>query len=302
MKLFKTILLPTDFSACSRFATGNALAFAKTCEADLHILHASLLYENDPNHPDKQLSKEHEQWELLEKPEPYVNRRLENVLENHDISDVKVVPQQIRGFSESAAILSFIKDHPIDLIIMGTHGRRGFKRWLLGSVAEEIVRMAPCPVITLKEQWTGNLGKMKKILAPIDFSESSRPALRRARKLAAGFGASLQLLHVIQEPFLVDLYSGAPLSQSATAETESKCRQIMTSMLEEDGPEVQAEVVVASGHPAREIIRFSEENKTDMIFMAHHGHSNLPDRIFGSVTEHTVRAANCPVFTVDTYK
>ena len=302
MKLFKTILLPTDFSACARYAAGNALAFSKTCEADLHILHASLLYENDPNHPDKQLSKEKEQWELLEKPEPYVNRRLEGVLEHYDASDVNVVPQQIRGFSESASILSFIKDNPIDLIIMGTHGRRGFKRWLLGSVAEEIVRMAPCPVITLKEKWNGCLGNLQKILVPIDFSESSRPALRMARKLAAGFGAGIQLLHVIQEPFLVDLYSGAPLSKTATAETESKCRQIMMSMLDEDGPDVPAEVIVTTGHPAREILRFSEENKSDMILMAHHGHSNLPDRIFGSVTEHTVRAATCPVFTVDTYK
>ena len=48
----KNVLLPTDFSACARYAAGNALAFSKTCEADLHILHASLLYENDPNHPD----------------------------------------------------------------------------------------------------------------------------------------------------------------------------------------------------------------------------------------------------------
>ncbi len=293
MKPIKNILFPTDFSPCARFAAGNALAFARKFDADLFLLHASLLYENDPQKFDKL------QQEPLEiKPEPYVNRRMDDVLDVYNADNEKVHRVQIRGITEVASILEYARENPVDLIAMGSHGRRGFKRWLLGSVAEEMVRMAPCPVITLKEHWNGNLGNLRKILCPIDFSDASRKALHHARKMAAHFNAGIYMLHVIQEPFLQDLYgSSLPNAADFQEETEQRAREIMRSMAAEEKDGLDIEVVVANGHPAREIIQFADTNGVDLIFMAHTGHTKLPDRILGSVTEHVVRAGHCPVYT-----
>jgi len=293
MEPIKNILFPTDFSPCARFAAGNALAFARKYDADLFLLHASLLYENDPQKTDK---LQDEQLEIT--PEPYVNRRMDDVLDVYNANTDNVHRVQIRGITEVASILEYAHNNPINLIIMGTHGRRGFKRWLLGSVAEEMVRMAPCPVITLKEHWNGNLGNLRKILVPIDFSETSRKALHYAQQLAARFNATLYLLHVIQEPFLQDLYGTTlPNTNDFQDETEQRAREIMKSMVQETEEDREVEMVVASGHPAREIIQFADTNGIDLIFMAHTGHTRLPDRILGSVTEHVVRTAHCPVFT-----
>ncbi len=295
MREINHILFPTDFSACARSAIRYALALARKYGAELHLLHVSLAYDHDTDHPDRPVP---DTLEILEKPEPYVHRRMMDALGRLKEQEVPVHQVQVHGLTEVSCILAYLKEQVIDTIVMGTHGRRGFKRWLLGSVAEEVIRLAPCPVLTLKEDWGGSLDGLKKILIPLDFSGSSRIALREGCWMAEQFGASLQVLHVIPEPFLQDLY-GTPSNRNQQEETRDRARNIMKSMLEEDGATVPADIFVAAGHPAQEILVFAESGGTDLIFMAHRGHAQVPDRILGSVTEHVVRAAHCPVFTAD---
>ena len=299
MKAVKKILFPTDFSPCARFAAGNALSLAKKLNADLYILHASLMFESDPNNPDKQLETGELKNEIMTDPEPYVSRRIDDLLKTYDV-EARTHKVQVRGFTEVSAIMEWAKENEPDLIVMGTHGRRGFKRWLLGSVAEEIIRAATCPVITIKEHWVGDMSQVNTILAPLDFSEASRPAVRQALAMAKIFSARVHLLHVIQEPFLQDVYGSAyPGANEYRAETETRARAIMNAMLDEENAKVEANVVVTTGHPAKEIVRYADESNADLVLMAHKGHSSLPDRILGSVTEHVSRAAHAPVYTTD---
>jgi len=303
MKSIKKMVVPTDFSPCANNAAVQAIAFAEKCGAAIDLVHVTLLYEYDPNNPNRvfpDVDKAKAKKEILAKPEAHVGERMDSALEAHAESGVTINKVQVRGITEASAMLDYLKEHPADLVVMGTHGRRGFKRWLLGSVAEELIRFAPCPVVTIKENWSGNLADMKTILVPIDFSLASKSALLRAHYLADLFGASLHLLHVIQQPAYPDIYGDAE-SQTELfyKDAEAKARRIMESLLRENQATAPAEVHVRRGHPSKEILSFTEEKGVDMIVIAHLGLSRMPERIMGSVAEHVTRAAACPVFTAD---
>ncbi len=81
----------------------------------------------------------------------------------------------MRGFSTAPAILEYAKHNDIDLIVMGTHGRRGLGHLFLGSVAEEVVRLSSVPVLTVRERETPKpFEKMRRLLVPLDFSQHAR--------------------------------------------------------------------------------------------------------------------------------
>jgi nucleotide-binding universal stress UspA family protein len=279
----KNILVPTDFSPCSQTAFLGACALADTFGAAVTLLHATGMYEHEPNGEGASNGLD-----------PYVNRRMTEMINTRrGIGKV-----QVRGISHSTAIIDYAAEHKVDWIVMGTHGRKGFKRWVMGSAAEEIVRFAPCPVWTLKVN--SSLDEIKKILVPVDFSSASRSAMRYAIALADKFGADLQLFHVVQEPYFRDLYGvGAEKSQTYLEDTEARARQILNNLLDEEHCAVKAEVVVVTGHPAQAIIRYAADSGSSLVVMGHKGQSHLPERILGSITEYVVRAAPLPVLTQD---
>lgn len=296
MNRFGKILVPIDFSPCSNKALGQALALAEKVKAQLLVLHVSLIYEEE-KYMEEQPMDEHR--EVLTEPKPEIEARMREVIAAHGARDVKPVLVQIRDITAADAITACAEERQVDLIVVGTHGRRGFKRWLLGSVAEELVHRAPCPVMTLKEKWQGrDLDQMRNILVPIDFSLASRSAIRRARELAALLDAGLQVMHVIQPPPYPDIYTFSS-TEDFYAEARLQSDKVMHDLLAEPGPEVRAVTHVTLGHPAREILLFAENNDSDLIMMAHLGISRVANRPLGSVTEHVVRRAECPVLTAD---
>jgi nucleotide-binding universal stress UspA family protein len=289
MHRFDNVLFPTDFSHCANHTAGNALAFAARCRSELTMLHASLLYENHPQQG---------RFETVE-PEPDIRKQMSAHIDAHGSHGLNVKQVEVRGLTAAQCIVEYAERDKSDLIIIGTHGRTGFKRWLLGSVAEEVVRTAPCPVLSLKESWEDHsLADIRNILVPIDFSLASRTALHKARQMASLFGARLWLLHVIQPPPYPDVYTFSSVDDFY-GEATMKSVEVMESLLAEEGPEVKATIHVETGHPAQQILQFIETHTTDLILMAHLGISRLPGRVLGSVTEHVVRAAKCPVLTAD---
>src|SRR5690606_34769986 len=114
--------------------------------------------------------------------------------------DVVVKRAVVRDVAAAPAILQYARDQEMDLVVMGTHGRRGLRRLFLGSVAEEVVRLSVCPVLTVHAGPIRSEALFGDILVPIDFSPHSKAALRAAASLAPELGASLDLLHVVEEP------------------------------------------------------------------------------------------------------
>jgi len=293
MNTIHTILFPTDFSETSRTAAVNAVALARLCEARLIVVHAGLLFEDDPYG-----REEGEAFTILDQPDSATLEAMNAQLGAIDTNGVTLEKVQIRGLTAGRTILEYARDLEPDLIVMGTHGRRGFKRWLMGSVAEEIVRFAPCPVLTIKDSWTGSLASVRRVLVPLDFSLASRPALRTAVMFARLFDAELEVLHVIQPPPYPEVYAWST-SDEFYEDAAQKSRQLIGRLLAECAPAVPTVTHTITGYPMHEIVQTARDRNADLVLMAHLGLTRMAGRPLGSVTEHVVRSAPCPVLTAE---
>ena len=143
--------------------------------------------------------------------------------------------------------------------------------------------------------------KLKKILFPTDFSESSLEALRYALSFAKEYGARLVVMHVINEKVFAE---GAALPRvisieelAEEMEAEAK-KQLKTLIPSEDGEGIERENVILRGNPFLEIIRYAKEEDIALIIAGTHGRSGFEHIIFGSTAEKVVRKAPCPVLSV----
>jgi nucleotide-binding universal stress UspA family protein len=140
---------------------------------------------------------------------------------------------------------------------------------------------------------------LKKILVPTDFSECSEAAVRYGRALAAAFGASLHLLHVVQDPYTQPWAAEAfpaPLGD-LLEQWQTQARARLAELVPE--PERAATMVaVQVGSPFFEVVRYAEEQGIDLIVIGTHGRGPLGHVLLGSVAERVVRKAPCPVLTV----
>ena len=142
---------------------------------------------------------------------------------------------------------------------------------------------------------------LKIVLVPVDFSETSDVALRYGKALATAFGASLQVIHVVQEPYAqpwaVEAYgfSLATLQEDWMKEAAAKLDEAVTA---EERVALKATTSTVLGHPVAEILRHAAEQNVDLIVMGTHGRGALGHMVMGSVAERVVRRAPCPVLTV----
>ena len=302
MMRIRRILYPTDFSATATQALKHALFLAEQFEAELHMLHAIILHESDPRDPDRHFP---EPSEILNQLFEIADSEMAEIVRKNEAKTFSLVEAKVRGYSAGEVILRYTDEHDIDLVVMGTHGRRGPARLFLGSVAEEVVRHAPCPVLTLREEKAPQaIEAVERILVPVDFSPYSQEALSYGKEVAALYGAGLQVLHTIEEPAYPYFYTpGGTYSPVEQLEAlREKAEEALDKMLSETpGPEVPAERFVATGRPASEIARFAEERGSDMVVIATHGLTGLERLLVGSTAEQVVRLAHCPVFTVKSF-
>jgi nucleotide-binding universal stress UspA family protein len=180
------------------------------------------------------------------------------------------------------------------------------RRLLLGSVAEEVVRLAPCPVLTVRghEDDEGTAFKeVTTLLVPTDFSSHAGLALVHARELAALYDASIDLLHVIEEQLHPAFYNvGVTSIYDLQPDIEEKAARELKRFFEKaDGPAVPVAYHVGHGHAAREIVTFATENRTSLVVMATHGLRGLEHFLLGSVADKVVRRAPAPVFTLKSF-
>jgi len=297
-----SILYPTDFSVTAKQALNHALFLAEQFEAELHMLHAVILHESDPRAPERRFP---EPSDILQNLFEIADSEMAQIIEANQAKTFTLKEAKVKGFSAGQVILDYAQEHDIDLIVMGTHGRRGPARMFLGSVAEEVIRHANCPVLTLRSRDQPVTGEaIEKILVPIDFSEHSKSALSYAREIAALYGSSIQLVHAIEEPVYPYFYApagGFSIAQQLE-DLRVKTDEALDKLVgESKGPEVPYEKFVLTGRPAIEITRLAEEQNSDMIVIATHGLTGLERLLVGSTAEQVVRLASCPVFTVKSF-
>jgi nucleotide-binding universal stress UspA family protein len=190
-----------------------------------------------------------------------------------------------------------------DLIVMGTHGRRGFKRLLLGSVTEAILREAPCPVLTVPPHTRASVSEavtFKRILCPIDFSPSALQALGFGLDLARQADGRVTLLHVVEwlpeeEPRASAHFNVPEYRRLLVEDAQERLRSLVA---EESRTWVEIDDVVVFGRGYREILRAAETKPADLIVMGAQGRGGIGLALFGSTTQQIVRGSMCPVLTV----
>jgi nucleotide-binding universal stress UspA family protein len=190
-----------------------------------------------------------------------------------------------------------------DLIVMGTHGRSGFERLVLGSVTETVLRKATCSLLTIPLTAPDAAGPVpivfRRIVAAVDFSDVSMEALRQAASLAAEADAHLTAMHVIEVPeylaLWIDRVDGINHVRAWADAAERRLRCAV-------GPETREYAHVGqrveTGKAYREILRVAGEQQADLIVMGAHGHGVIEQMFVGSTTQHVVRRAGCPVLIV----
>lgn len=298
----RRILCPTDLSDVAPRAFDHALALARYHQAEIE-----LAYVSEPLLPGPVAPASYPPWAVLD---PAVRGRLQSALEALSAPALeKGVPVQLGVYEGRVVpeILGRARDWPADVVVMGTHGRSGFERWVLGSVTEKVLRKAPCPVLTVPPP-AGELHPdgsvlFRRIVCPVDFSGASLAALDYALKLAEESRAEITVLHVLE--WLVEDEPGARIAGFDVPEfrryLEKDARDRLEKIVPEDAHNwCRPREEVVGGRPWREVLRVAEETRADLVVMGVRGRNPVDLAVFGSTTQHVVRGARCPVLVVHT--
>lgn len=202
----------------------------------------------------------------------------------------------VRGDDPADEIVSYAQGVGAGTLVLGTHGRRGLQRLRLGSVAEEVVRRAECPVLVVPNRGSGwTPGPTRPVLVPVDFSEHSERALGAARTLADLYDAPIETLYVADgvaevafpgtARFVVTSPAPPPIAEDVRAfAAEAGLERVCPHTVE--------------GDPANEIVRFADAVDAGAVVMGTHGRRGVSRAVFGSVTEAVIRRLRCPLLAV----
>lgn len=297
---FRHVLAATDFSEPSRRALSSALVIAAKNDSRLsvvHVVHADWRYEMLDNPPELDLEQRDEQQRLQE----FVNQL-------HPDRAIDAI--LIKSGPIAKTVVSAVADLGADLLVIGTHGRGRFAKLALGSVAEELLRIAPCPVMTIGPKAAIAPGAwFRTILFATDFGKGSTKAMPLAVELARTHGAKLLLLHMlapIPTPS-TSLSAFAPSTAAADEvqewERSSRARcvhELRTCLPRDSGLEQEPDYVVGTEFLPEGILIAAEKYKVDLIIMGatHRRSPKVAAHLPWTAVHEVVRSVSCPVLTV----
>jgi nucleotide-binding universal stress UspA family protein len=286
----KTILAATDFSKPAERASDFARDLSRRFQAQLHLVHVTVILE-DPHLEEKH---RHRMEELVASGDDARRRDLESGSEHQP--GLEVTPHMVRGLAPAEVIVETASNLGCELIVMGTHGRRGLPHLLLGSVAERVVRTSAVPVLTVRGDADIELQGTPRILVPHDFSEASTAAVRRAAAWADALGAEITLLHVVEPVVYPEFYSVDVLSDDLMERLVERSERALAAAAEEILGTVRTQVEV--GRAANTIVDFADPDRFDLVIMATRGLSGLEQALLGSVAESVLRRCRVPMLAV----
>lgn len=281
--MYERILVPTDGSEHAAAALEYATDIAHRFDSTVYPYHVvdSRLLENAP-HYDSVLADGERLVRSVEEQLAEANIQVEGGLATG-------VPNK--------AIIDYANDHDIDLIVMGSHGRTGAERFLLGSVTEKVLRRSDVPVLTVKLQEDEAVSyPFTDILVPTDGSEGAEAALDPALALAAEYGSTLHTLSVVDVMALGPDVRTELIMEGLVESAQSAVDAVEERAVSAGATEVAAAVEI--GYPYSEIQAYVEANDIDLVVMGTHGRSGISRHLLGSVTEKLVRTCPAPVMTV----
>jgi nucleotide-binding universal stress UspA family protein len=293
----KRIICTTDFSDLSQMAVSYGIALAQEFKATLYLCHVidlafAFMYG--------------EAFLDLEALKTQVRMNTEDefrkVMEGRNVDWELLMPVG----KPADEVLREAKENTVDLVVAATHGRSGLKRFILGSVAEGLMRTLPCPLLAVRglgkdmETRHGGEFSLGRILVGSDFSADSNLALQYALSFAQEFQSELHLVHVIEPPVYQDLFEEAvSTGEKLREDLRDQLNRKMTDSLP---PEIftwcDPKTILLAGHPHEEITKYAVIHNMDLIVLGVRGHGLMETLLVGSTTDRVVRQAPCPVLTV----
>ena len=256
--MYDRILVPTDGSNVAERAGTVAVRMAELFGADLSVISV-----REPENEER------------------ASRAVEDVeriaIEAGLTPQVEVIDNEEAAIHQ--AIIDYADEHGADVVVMGTHGRTGVGRFLLGSVVERMLQESPIPVVTVHEDTVIDFD-VENVLVPTDGSEGAEAATEHAIDLVTEGDGTLHALHVTSDG-----------RRKESSPTDAVC---------ERGEAAGVEVVTAtrSGRPHEAIGGYTAEGEIDVVVMGTHGRTGLRRYLLGSVTERTVRFSPVTVVSV----
>jgi nucleotide-binding universal stress UspA family protein len=277
------ILCPVDFFPASEAAVKYAAGLAGNYDARLHLLHVITPI----------VAGAHEFMfdttdiiRSLEKAAAAEMNKLVDMLKSTGVA----VDTEISTGDVYNEIKNAIASQKPELVVMGTHGRRGVERWFMGSTTEKLMRHSPVPLVTISAAGERpSVPRFRRILVTTDFSDGTPDALAYAFSVAQENDSRLTLLHVAHEPTANPLIKEVEkqLYDLVPAEALNWC---------------DVDTRVETGVPYRIILKTIQDEGIDLLVMNIHGKGMLDRALVGSTAERVVRVAPCPVMLIPPMK
>lgn len=278
MQIVRRLLCPVDLSEPSAHALRHAAVLRSVLDGDLTILYVRAVGAHQPD-ASKSASASLEAFAS----KIIGSGRSIRLLECQGEPATQIL-------DAAAAVVS-------DVIVMGTHGRTGLQRLLLGSVTERVIRRSPAPVLAVPPRTPQGALTLKTILCAVDFSESSARAVDYAASIAAAASARLVLAHALEwsEEMETLPNAGRLLLPSSEDDAVDRMNELLT-------PDIRAhcalELLVGYGTPADEVMRLVHERHVDLVVVGIRRRNAIDRAVFGSTTQRLIRDGGCAVLTV----
>lgn len=296
----ESIVVGADFSDESNLATEHALDIARHSGAKVTLVHVGALPGQPGGVPDSMQSTLQAYSKILEQHLSEDRDKLAEMRRRYGGQGVEVSHVVIDGYPDSGIVDAATELHA-GLIVVGTHGRTGVKRFLLGSVAERVVRASPINVLVARG--AAPTGGYHRIVVTTDFSDHSERAVEAALELAAP-GARIDIIHCYQLPPMIgaayapikaadDIY--APLRQSLATAAEQSGAELVAKY---DRDDATMRFVAIEAPPAKGIQDYLDDGSFDLVVTGSHGRRGVRRFLLGSVSEATVRHAPCAALVV----
>jgi nucleotide-binding universal stress UspA family protein len=291
------ILVPVDFSSASKRALDYALSVAVRFRARLVLAHvvpsiAALNYV----FPAETYAQEKQAFAAAQQRLPQlISEAYRDRVESRFVVKTGDVRTELPGIME---------EERADLIVMGTHGHRNIERFFLGSTTETMLRKVTVPILTVSGVDTGKAHHeagpvtIRRIVYATDYSDSAKTGLHYAADLARNLGADLIVMHVMDrlELWGSELIGHPPSDITKVHEIAAeKVRQLVRA---EPAADINTQTIVIEGTPHREIVRFAEDTKADLLVLNVQSKSVLERAMLGATAERVIRSAGVPVLSI----
>ncbi|PWN06858.1 universal stress protein [Rhodohalobacter mucosus] len=282
------ILVPVDFSELSEKALEVADTFAKVMDGTVTPFHSHIpISELDEPYALGMSSQVYQDFESIE---DNLTHRLKSV-SAEKVDESRLSDPVVAMGNPAQSIIDISAD--FDYVIMSTHGRTGFTRFLLGSVAEKVLRLSHTPVMVVEDE--SDVGSFKKILVTTDFSDNATVAYPHAVNIAEKTGADLDLIHILS----FDQFDTIEEDRSLQKIREDRIKLLEKEHFHKFKGNITSKVIVSQDSPHEAIYNYVQDNPYNLIVMSTVGRTGINYLMMGSTTANLVRHVKTAVLSVN---